>query len=148
MILSFKYQMTICKIINNTRHNITCDLLFKRIPMKHICHLDLHRKGGVLKRPAKKNTHSIQQLNVYIYTYAYTPTYTHMGAQWVAVSRVECLTQDRRAVGSSLTSLSKNIRGDRGKMIHFLKIFLSCFYDWIYLIAFKSIIHFQVLATT
>ena len=32
-------------------------------------------------------------------------------------------------------------RGDRGKMIHFFKIFFSCFYDWIYLIAFNCIIH-------
>ena len=39
-------------------------------------------------------------------------------------------------------------RGDRGKMIHFFKIFFFCFYDWIYLIAFKCIIHCQVLATT
>ena len=38
-------------------------------------------------------------------------------------------------------------RGDRGKMIHFFLIFFSCFYDWIYL-AFKCIIHCQVLATT
>ena len=30
---------------------------------------------------------------------------------------------------------------------HVLNIF-SCFYDWIYLIAFKCIIHCQVLATT
>ena len=33
-------------------------------------------------------------------------------------------------------------------MIHIFKIFFSCFYDWIYLIAFKCIIHCQVLATT
>ena len=39
-------------------------------------------------------------------------------------------------------------RGDRSKMIHFFKIFFSCFYDWIYLIAFKCIMHCQVLATT
>ena len=39
-------------------------------------------------------------------------------------------------------------RGDWGKMNHFFKIFFSCFYDWIYLIAFKCIIHCQVLATT
>ena len=39
-------------------------------------------------------------------------------------------------------------RGDRGKMIHFFKIFFSFFYDWIYLITFKCIIHSQVLATT
>ena len=55
--------------------------------MKHLCHLDIHRKGGVLKRPTRKNTHSTQQLNVYIYTYTcihthtYIPTDTHMGAQ-------------------------------------------------------------------
>ena len=34
-------------------------------------------------------------------------------------------------------------RGDRGKMIHFFEIFLSCFYDWIYLIAFRCIINCQ-----
>ena len=39
-------------------------------------------------------------------------------------------------------------RGDRGKMIHFFEIFFSCFYDLIYLIAFKCITHCQVLATT
>ena len=39
------------------------------------------------------------------------------------------------------------LRGDRGKMIHFFKLFFSCFYDWIYLITFKCIIHCQVLAT-
>ena len=39
-------------------------------------------------------------------------------------------------------------RGDRGKMIHFFKILCSCFYDWIYLIAVKCIIHCQVLAAT
>ena len=40
------------------------------------------------------------------------------------------------------TNTLASCRGDRGKMIHF------CFYDWIYLIAFKCIIHCQVLATT
>ena len=39
-------------------------------------------------------------------------------------------------------------RGDGGNMIHFFKIFFSCFYDWIYLIALKCILHCQVLATT
>ena len=38
-------------------------------------------------------------------------------------------------------------RGDRGKMIHFFEIFLSCFYDSIYLIAFRCIVKCQVLAT-
>ena len=47
-----------------------------------------------------------------------------------------------------LKYVSQKARGDRGKMIHFLKIFFSCFYDWIYLIVFKCIIHCQVLATT
>ena len=38
-------------------------------------------------------------------------------------------------------------RGDRGKKIHFFEISLSCFYAWIYLIAFRYIINCQVLAT-
>ena len=45
------------------------------------------------------------------------------------------------------TSLTTTSRGDRGKMIHFLKNIFSCFYEWIYPIAFKCIIHYQVLAT-
>ena len=47
----------------------------------------------------------------------------------------------------NLQFLNKH-RGDRGKMIHFFEIFFSCFYDLIYLIAFKCIMHCQVLATT
>ena len=48
----------------------------------------------------------------------------------------------------SWVALQCVVREDRGKMIHFFKNIFSCFYDWIYLIAFKCIIHCQVLATT
>ena len=39
--------------------------------------------------------------------------------------------------------------GETGaKLSTFFEIIFSCFYGWIYLIAFKCIIHCQVLATT
>ena len=44
--------------------------------------------------------------------------------------------------------LGRPCRGDRGKMIHFFKNIFPFFYDLIYLIAFKCMMHCQVLATT
>ena len=59
--------------------------------------------------------------------------------------RINVLRKLKQHNGKSLQTI---YRGDRGKMIHFFKIFFSCFYDWIYFIAFKCILHCQVLATT
>ena len=48
------YQMTICKIINNTCHKITCDLLFKRMTMKHVSSRHTPKRWGVKKATSKK----------------------------------------------------------------------------------------------
>ena len=46
--------MTICKIINNTCHKITCDLLFKRMTMKHVSSRHTPKRWGVKKATSKK----------------------------------------------------------------------------------------------
>ena len=75
--LSFIYKMTICKIINNTCHTITCDLLFKRMTIKHMSSRHTPKMWGVKKADMKEKTVYIINECTYIHKHALPYTYTH-----------------------------------------------------------------------
>ena len=81
--LSTKWRYANQSIIHFTK--ITCDLLFKRMTMKHMSSRQTPKRWGVNKAQKKQNTvyttneciHIHTRTGIYIHTCIYTPTYTY-----------------------------------------------------------------------